>query len=41
MLREHNRHADALATLASKIDVPREAIDMSIIRKTYELLQQT
>lgn len=28
----HNRHGDAFAILASKLDVPGEAIDVSIIR---------
>lgn len=34
MLRGHNRHVDTLATLASKIDDPREVIDVSIIKMT-------
>lgn len=34
MSRVHNRVSDALATMASKIDIPGEGIDVSIIRKT-------
>lgn len=32
MLQAHNRQADALAILASNIDVPGEAIDVSIVK---------
>lgn len=34
MPRMHKRHADTFATLASKIDVPDETIDLSIIKRT-------
>lgn len=40
MLQEHNRQADALATPASKIDVPGQAIDVSIPRKTLSTTAQ-
>lgn len=36
MPRVHNRHADALATLASKIDIPNEDIRVSSIRTTLQ-----
>lgn len=32
--REPNRQADALAALASKIEIPDETINMKIIKKT-------
>lgn len=32
-LKPHNKHADALAMLTSKVDVPNEAIDMRIMMK--------
>lgn len=34
MPREHNRHADALAIIASKIDAPEGDTDVSIIKRT-------
>lgn len=33
--RAHHKHADALATLTFKIDVPDEAIDVRIVKKTF------
>lgn len=31
--RAHNKHADVLATLASKVDIPHEAVDVTVIKK--------
>lgn len=32
--RAYNKHTDTLATLASKIDIPDETVDMRIMKKT-------
>lgn len=34
MSQVHNKHANALATLAFKIDVPDETVEVRIIQKT-------
>lgn len=36
MPQAHNRHAESLATLASKVDIPDDTIDVSIIYKTLQ-----
>lgn len=36
MSRVHNKHADALADLASKTDVPNKLDDVRIIKKTLQ-----
>lgn len=36
MLQAHNKHADALATLAYKIDISGEVVDLGIIKKTLQ-----
>lgn len=35
-VRKHNKHADVLATLALKIDVLEEAVDVKVIDKTLQ-----
>lgn len=32
--RAHDKHSDALAILASKIDIPDKAVDLRITKKT-------
>lgn len=34
--RLYNKHADALATLSTRVDIPNEAVDMKIIKKTLQ-----
>lgn len=34
----HNKHADALATMASKIDVPDKTIDVQIMKSTLRAM---
>lgn len=34
--RSYNKHEDALATLASQVDIHDEAIGMKVIRKTLQ-----
>lgn len=37
MPRAHNKHADTLASMASKIDIPDKAMDVKITKKTFRV----